>query len=308
MKLTIEADVPLVNDHVSERENRGQRNLDEYEKFLNTMDDKRTFMGKKTYKMCLPSSPSSKAGAFGSIEVDTSKRVIRRSSYLINTSIIFETIFEEFYMPRLKNYCIDVTKYVKGVRSLFPNNFMRFKNCRYCRSHRTIYNKVLDRDLKVVYDMENASFSKANTDNFSEELSKGIYTEDQIASLFIQLYYISILCNRSGFFHNDMKAANIVINKAIKNFKYTGLGDIVIHVKKGDLIPILVDYDLVSFEVLDENHPASGTSLDFSFFVMKIPNKIALRFLDILSLPDFKEEVDSNFIRYVFRKYMPNVE
>ena len=156
--------------------------------------------------------------------------------------------------------------------------------------------------------MENASYKKKNTYNFADDMKKEIYSFKQLGSLFCQIYYISVVSNRKGLFHNDLKPANIVINKARKNFVYSGLGNIKINIKKGDLIPIFVDYDLISFKKFSNygNHPASGTSYDFNFFKEKTKSKAGdpkHLFLDE-NLPNFDERINSKKLKLIFDEFL----
>ena len=160
--------------------------------------------------------------------------------------------------------------------------------------------------------MQNASFNKRNSDNFKDDMEKNIYSYKQLGNLFCQVYYISVVSNKADLFHNDLKPANIVINKARKNFVYSGLGNIKINIKKGDLIPIFVDYDLISFRKfeMDEGHPASGTSYDFSFFKQKNNKKNNKKYSKLFSddyFPEFDERINSKKLKLIFKDFV-NVE
>ena len=250
-----------------------------------------------------------KRGASGVLDVNVAEKFLYRESYIVQSYFLNGPIFADFYFPRLQNYCRDISKYIRRTRKMFPNNFLQIKDCKYC-----LYNsarsgkKVADQDVKISYKMENGSYKKKNSDNFSDEMSKKIYNDDQLSSLFIQIYYISIVCNKKNLFHNDLKAANIIINKAKKSFVYSGLGNLKISIKKGDLIPIFVDYDLISFKDFGYgDHPASGTSEDFNFFTMKLnirEPKVHNKFLDIFTtLPQYNEKIDKVLLKSIFKKY-----
>jgi serine/threonine protein kinase len=219
--------------------------------------------------------------------------------------MLISNIFQSFYFPRLKNYCKDITKYTTKAIRFFPNNFLKIKNCNYCLYDGVTSNlkKIAINDIKVSYIMQNASFNKKSIDNFSDELKKSLYNNKQLSLIFLQIYYISIVCNKNNLFHNDLKPANIVINKAKKNFSYKGLGNLVINIKKNDLIPIFIDYDLISFQNLNIDHPAEGFSEDFTFFTEKIPSKYKKNFPDIFSLPNYHVRINSNKIRKIFYLY-----
>jgi hypothetical protein len=251
-----------------------------------------------------------KRGASGVLDIKLDKKYLDRESYIVQKHFLKGAIFQKFYFPRLKNYCKDIRKYIKRSSKLFPNNFLQIKDCKYCLYKGGSFGKkILNYDVKISYKMQNASHKKKTSDNFEDDLSKNIYTDIDLSSLFIQIYYISIVCNKKGIFHNDLKAGNIVINNAKNNFYYTGLGNLKIHIRKGDFIPIFVDYDLISFKDLGYDHPASGTSEDMNFFYMKLDEKfpqISRKFIDIMRLPDYKERINSNKLRLIFKKY--NIE
>jgi hypothetical protein len=251
-----------------------------------------------------------KRGASGVLDIKLDQTYLDRESYIVQQHFLKGAIFQKFYFPRLKNYCKDITKYIKRSSKIFPNNFLKIKNCKYCLYKGIPFGKkILDYDVKISYRMQNASYKKKNSDNFADDISKKIYTDIDLSSLFLQIYYISIVCNKKGIFHNDLKAANIVINRAKKNFYYTGLGNLKIHIRKNDFIPIFVDYDLISFKDIGHDHPASGTSEDFNFFAMKISEKnpkLYKRFKDIMDLPQYDKRINSKNLKLIFKKY--NIE
>jgi serine/threonine protein kinase len=245
-----------------------------------------------------------KRGASGVLDIKLNTKFLYRETHLIKSNMLETKMFNSFYFPRLQKYCKDITKYVTRTSKLFPNNFLKIKDCKYC-----IFKKKEIDDVKISYMMQNASFNKKTSDNLDDDMHKVIYSFQQLGSLFCQIYYISVVCNRKGMFHNDLKPANIVINKARKNFVYNGLGNIKIYIKKGDLIPIFVDYDLISFkkfDILQGDHPASGTSYDFSFFKDKAYTKAGdpkHLFLDE-NFPDFDERINSIKLKLIFKDFV----
>jgi len=305
-KLILDEDLINIaeNDYMEESRVLETLNLNIYKNFINSLINKKTIWGNPKHPFCQERLKSPKSGASGSIDVNLSKKIIKRSSYIVHKNMLSANIFQNFYMPRLINYCSDIKKYVNGVRKMFPNNFSKIYNCYYCIDTRNGPKKIMDLDLKISYEMDNASFGKDSSDNFHEDIINNKYDKTTMYSLLIQLYYISIVCNKKDLYHNDFKAANIVIRRSNKKFTYSGLGDVNIMIKKGDLIPVIIDYDLISFKVVDDDHPASGTSFDFSFFTLKMIPKVAFEFAEIFSLPDFNEPVDSDYLRYVFKTYM----
>jgi len=321
LNLDEDSDETTTYDPLNMVKEREQTNLVKYKTFiakLNTIQkykkgNKKNSINAKKYNNCpIKVIENSKSGASGVLDVNVAKKYLYRESYIVQSHFLGGTIFEKFYFPRLQNYCRDISKYIRRTRKMFPNNFLQIKDCKYC-----LYNskpsgkKVAEQDVKISYQMENGSYKKKNSDNFSDEMEKKIYNDAQLSSLFIQIYYISIVCNKKNIFHNDLKAANIIINKAKKNFVYSGLGNLEISIKKGDLIPIFVDYDLISFKDFGfDDHPASGTSEDFNFFTMKLKIrelKVHNKFLDIFTtLPQYNEKIDKVLLRSIFKNY--NIE
>lgn len=250
-----------------------------------------------------------KQGTSGVLDIQLNKKFLYRETHLIKYNMFDHYMFASFYFPRLENYCKDIKKYINKSSKLFPNNFLQIKDCTYC----FFKNRQNKDDIKISYKMQNASYNKKNSDNLKDDMKKNIYSFKQLGNIFCQIYYISVVSNRKNIFHNDLKPANIVINKARKNFVYSGLGNIKIHIKKGDLIPIFVDYDLISFNKfkIDESHPASGTSYDFTFFKQKnIKKKFPQNLLNLFSddyLPEFDERINSKKLKLIFKDFV-NIE
>lgn len=283
MNLIIEDVNPFGN-----RETLREQNKKEYETFIQDLFSKKKLFRKFVKHYCQDKSETSKSGATGEVSVDYKSKYVVKEGYIVKKDFLDKEIFQSFYFPRLKNYCIDISRYIRNVKKILPNNFMLVKKCSYCRYDTDHFKKISNVDVKVMFEMENASYGKTNNDNFQEDLFNDIYSESEIESLLFQIHYIATLCNKNNLFHNDLKPANIVINSAKKSFVYKGLNNYTIRVNKGDLIPILIDYDLCSFKDLDDNHPASGTSDDFFFFSTRVHPKISDKFRDIFTLPGYK--------------------
>ncbi|SUZ48339.1 uncharacterized protein METZ01_LOCUS1193 [marine metagenome] len=299
------------------REELGANNKKDYDDFIAKLKNipkyrkgnKKGSKSLKKYKDCpIKIIKDGKQGASGVLDIQLDKKFLDRETHLINENMFDNSMFANFYFPRLKKYCKEINNYIRRSSKLFPNNFLQIKHCKYC-----IYtNKNNKDDIKILYKMQNASFNKRNSDNFKDDMEKNIYSSKQLGNLFCQVYYISVVSNKKGLFHNDLKPANIVINKARKNFVYSGLGNIKINIKKGDLIPIFVDYDLISFRKfeMDEGHPASGTSYDFSFFKQKNNKKNNKKYSKLFSddyLPEFDERINSKKLKLIFKDFV-NVE
>lgn len=318
LNLNFDDDEPIYDPLRSQKELK-KKNLKKYETFIQKLYNMPKFKkGRKKglfikkYNDCpiKIELADGKRGASGILDIQLDKKYLYRESYIVQQHFLSGAIFQSFYFPRLKNYCKDIRKYIRRSYKLFPNNFLQIKNCKYCLYPGGPFGKkILKYDVKISYQMQNGSYKKKTSDNFADDLKKKIYTDMQLSSLFIQIYYISIVCNKKGIHHNDLKAANIIINKAKKNFVYTGFGKLKIHIKKFDLIPIFVDYDLISFKNLGDDHPASGTSSDFNFFGMKLSEKnpkIYKQFNDIIELPKYDERINSKKLKLIFKKY--NIE
>ena len=197
-------------------------------------------------------------GAFGSIKI--SKNFVTKKVDLLPINIIkigsryANPIKINFLVNRLKNYCSDVKKYVKSVKKYFPNNILEVTDCSYCNNNRKILlifkmerNSTHEKDMK--YMLKNKKLSK-----------------EEIKSLITQIKEISMKLNEKKIFHNDLKPANILIAKSDKDFVYpSGL-----KIKKGDRIPILIDYDLHSLDKLrlPEVGDVELPKNDFEFFML----------------------------------------
>lgn len=326
-------------DPFQERRELAANNKAEYNDFIAKLKNIPKYRkgNKKDYSKKYEECPikiikNGKQGASGVLDIQLNKKFLDRESHLINKDMFDNSMFAKFYFPRLKKYCKQINSYIRRSSKLFSNNFLQIKDCKYC----IFKDRNGEDDIKILYKMQNASFNKKNTDNFNDDIKKKIYNSKQLGSLYCQIYYISVVSNKKGLFHNDLKPANIVINKAKKNFIYSGLGNIKINIKKGDLIPIFVDYDLISFKKFseEEGHPASGTSYDFTFFKQKTKNTLEFRnliignfndqrmptmfthrklnvnpkylFLDEY-LPEFDKRINSKKLKLIFKDFV-NVE
>lgn len=279
--LTIEAADPIEDSTLFDNRSR-------YNYFVADLLQKKRLFRPLVKTYCRSPTYNTKSGATGEVTVDSKSKFVVKEGYIVKKEFLDKTIFDSFYFPRLRNYCQDIETYIKRSKRLLPHNFMTMRNCRYCKYEGDHYKKISGHDVKVTYEMENASYGKDNTDNFHEDLLKNRYSNRELEPLLFQIHYVATLCNNNKIFHNDFKPANIVINRARQSFVYRGLDPHIIRIEKGDLIPLVVDYDLVSFENLDADHPASGTSDDFFFFSMKIDQKIASRFRPIFTLPGYQ--------------------
>lgn len=192
---------------------------------------------------------------------------------------------------RYKNFGSDMNKYTEKTSELFPENFMRIteSDVGYCTSNN---------DVSLYVKMP--LVSNMIPGNLSTNLSK--LNENILNLLFAQVYYIAMKTNTEDLFHNDFKPANIVLKKADNDFEYNSIMDdgrvLIIKIKKGDYIPVIIDYDLVSFQHMQDDlsfydFPASdSTSDDFEYFKQKIISKGGREFSDnpILSLAESSDD------------------
>lgn len=197
-------------------------------------------------------------GAFGSIKIEKNfviKKVdLLPANFIKIASLYPNTEKIDFLVKRLKNYCNDVNKFVKNVKKYFPNNILEVSNCTYCNEN----GKIL-----LVFKMERNS---THEKDMKYMLKNKKLSKNDIELLIKQIKEISMKLNENKIFHNDLKPANILIAKSNKDFIYpSGL-----KIRKGDRIPILIDYDLHSLDKLrlpdvgDEEIPEN----DFGFFML----------------------------------------
>jgi len=212
------------------------------------------------------------SGAFGSIEI--SKDLVKKVLSLIQSKhenillrdykVIKKKSQLYFLINRLNNYCKDIKLFVNNVRKYFPNNFLKIYKCNLCEG-------TLKYDTPNVY--VEMALGKGKT--LKEILKKKSISKKELESVFIQIYYISMVLNMKKMFHNDMKPANIIIAKSDNPIIYDGLKSngecIKMRLPKGSYYPIIVDYDLVSKKHSETVEPPAGSfispgSPDYSFF------------------------------------------
>lgn len=204
----------------------------------------------------------SESGAFGTIEIN--KNSITKHLDLFSTKTFGKLLRDkdllEFSFERFMNYCVDIKKYVREGKRLFRNNFIQISNCGYCLekdiSNNNFYKILVNVDMKR---------EKWHERDMKYMIQSKKLSDDELSSIGAQIYLISSTMNKKSIFHNDLKPANILIGRAPKNIIYNTLG-LKLKIKKGDRIPIFIDYDLISF---DKYRPAGGATLsqvDFGFF------------------------------------------
>lgn len=176
----------------------------------------------------------------------------------------------EWMFNRYKNFCNDMLKYSSKTSKLFPENFIKYNkdDCGYCitKNKPAIYFK-----MDLIQNMLSGDFKKY--------IKKSSLKQEELDLIFAQIYYVAIKTNQEKLYHNDLKPANIVLKKADKDFIYSNLKQnnkkLILKIKKGDYIPVFIDYDLISFNHMQNDlglwdFPASGSSSDdFSYFTQK---------------------------------------
>lgn len=208
---------------------------------------------------------------------------------------------------RYINFCKDMFKYTTKSLQLFPENFVKIgkDDCGYClhNDKTALYVR-----MPVIKNMISGDM-KSNMFKISKK---------ELNLLIAQIFYISMVSNMKELHHNDLKPANIVIKKAEKDFEYSGLKidnfHLKIKIKKDELIPVFIDYDLISFVNIQDKYnyhdfPASGSSSDdFEYFILKSreyarsKNK-NINDMPLFNLPKNHEKINSNtlnnFVEYL---------
>ena len=213
----------------------------------------------------------------------------------------------DWVFNRYKNFTNDMVKYSTNTRKLFPNNFIKItkNDGGYCVRKGTKSPHIYLR-MPLIENMIKGDF-KSNL---------GKLTEKELLLLIAQVYYIAIKTNEQGLYHNDLKPANIVIKKAEKSFTYNSLVQdgkkLILKVKKGDLIPVVIDYDLVSFVHFQDEYgvydfPASGSSSDdYDYFRTKMQEYLSRKKKsyneDLGFLGDSPDTFDINEAYEAFKK------
>ena len=278
----------------------GKSSDDEYQDYINKL----TSNGTKKYTPVKAYNKYTKNGQYGKVYIDTKNKFIKKELRLVkrNKGIFSPENRSAFNwnFDRLKNFYNVMKKYTAKVRKLFPNNFAKIKNCIYY---------VDDDDVIIEMNMENISRGKKTVRNFKDDLISKKYNQSQLNRIFAQLYYICVVTNKNNLFHNDLKPGNIIIKKTKKHIYYRGLGNIVLNIKKNSYIPVLIDYDLVSFKNLSSSfHPANLISGYDNIYFNESVKRIIKRFKLHIDLPDIIElpncdNINYSQIRDVYSKY-----
>ena len=241
-----------------------------------------------------PKLKNDASGAFGSIEISQNKvkkllgliqkkdqgTLLRSYGQLKKKSQLY------FLINRLNNYCKDIRTFVNTTRKIFPNNFLKIYKCNLCQGTK---GKKATPDVYV-----EMALGKGKT--LKEVLKKKSISKKELESVFVQIYYISMVLNMKKLYHNDLKPANIIVAKSDHPIIYDALksgGDFIkMRLPKGSYYPVFVDYDLNSKNQSETVEAPGGAFLspgspDFSFFAVttsKVDRKQE-KFLD--QLPEF---------------------
>lgn len=224
---------------------------DEDKDKLNRLFDKAIDSYTNDIKECKHTDKVLGRGAFGAVYKMNDKiaRKIQKIK-LQSTKIAIEKL--ELYL----NLCINLNSFYKEFTKHFPHNIIEVTNCKLCH---------INGEPHHSYDM---SYMKHGIlgDLMKKDPSKA-------RGVIVQLLYISsFLETNTKIFHSDLKPDNVMLDIAPNNITYRGLGDIEIKVKKGELIPIVVDFDLSTSN--KQLRPAKGPAIwgDTDYFIDHSPN------------------------------------
>lgn len=200
----------------------------------------------------------------------------------------------DWIFNRYKNFCNDMKQYTSKTHKLFPENFILYKDgdCGKClikKDFTDFSNPETHLSIYVNMDL----VKNAYPGDFNKNVKQKKFTDTQLNLIIAQVYYICMKTNMKSLHHNDLKLANIIIKKSNKDFTYNNLTKngktLTLKIKKGDPVPVFIDYDLVSFVNFDElnmldfpaNHSSSNDFLYFKDSFNKVYKKLPL-----LSLPE----------------------
>ena len=212
------------------------------------------------------------SGAFGT----TAKRNNQIHKIILNLVDPYLTVREpqwKWIFNRYKHFCKDMIKYTDKTFALFPENFIDYnkKDCGNCfiKKKPALYFK-----MNLIKDSLKGDFKSL--------LQKKKFTNKQLTLIYAQIYYICMKTNMEKLYHNDLKPANIMIKYSDKDFTYNNLIQndrrLILYIKKGDPVPVFIDYDFISFKHLEEDlgfysFPVDGSSSDdFGYFSYKTRN------------------------------------
>jgi hypothetical protein len=231
-------------------------------------------------------------GGFGQIQMgkDEVKKILdliqeKDQSTLLQTHKFLGFESQLFFLVnRLNNFCGDINRFIKKSRFFFNDNFLPIYKCNTCKvKGRKIPKIYIEMALGKGETLHEILIHKQKELDKKKESKSYKYRTlriKDIHSIYIQIYYITLVLNINYLFHNDMKPQNIIIVKSDKEIIYNGLrnksNEIKMILPPGSYYPIFIDYDLSTTKkrnLAEVEGYISQATPDFSFFYNKIMNK-----------------------------------
>ena len=170
---------------------------------------------------------------------------------------------------RYQNFCNDMESLTGELTALFPNNFIKMSRdeCGFCT-----YVKNNDEKEVALYANMNIIENNTGGDLQKHIIGKKVrkFTNKELETICGQMYYIIMVMTKNDLYHNDLKAANVMVKTAKNDIIYDNLEKdntlFTLTIKKGDLVPVLIDYDFLSNKQLEPGFPADGVYTDLQYF------------------------------------------
>ena len=175
----------------------------------------------------------------------------------------------EWIYNRYQNFCNDMESLTGELTALFPNNFIKMSRdeCGFCT-----YVKNNDEKEVALYANMNIIENNTGGDLQKHIIGKKVrkFTNKELETICGQIYYIIMVMTKNDLYHNDLKAQNVMVKTAKNDIIYDNLEKdntlFTLTIKKGDLVPVLIDYDFLSNEQLEPGFPADGVYTDLQYF------------------------------------------
>ena len=174
---------------------------------------------------------------------------------------------------RYQNFCNDMESLTGELTALFPNNFIKMSRdeCGFCT-----YVKNNDEKEVALYANMNIIENNTGGDLQKHIIGKKVrkFTNKELETICGQMYYIIMVMNQKNLYHNDLKAANVMVKIAKNDIIYKNLEKdntvFILTIKKDQLVPVLIDYDFLSNTQLQPGFPADGVYTDLQYFFESI--------------------------------------